>query len=188
MLTQSCTTLGDPMDCSPPGSSVPAIPQARILEWVSMPSSKGPGNWTHVSYISCIGKWILYHRLHLENSYLVCAESLESCLTLLTPWTGAHQAPLAKEFSRQPYRSGLPFLFLGILSTQGPNLRLLSLLHRPAGSLPLVPHEASYFQLHMQKELILQFQRKKKIISTWFLWSLKNVMAILCSKSHLSFL
>ena len=36
---QSCLTLCDPMDCSPPGSSVPGILQARILEWVAIPSS-----------------------------------------------------------------------------------------------------------------------------------------------------
>jgi len=37
---QSCSTLYDPMDCSPPGSSVHGILQARILEWVAMPSSR----------------------------------------------------------------------------------------------------------------------------------------------------
>ena len=38
---QSCPTLCDQMDCSPPGSSVHGILQARILEWVAMPSSSG---------------------------------------------------------------------------------------------------------------------------------------------------
>ena len=38
---QSCLTLCDPMDGSPPGSSVPGILQARILEWIAMPSSRG---------------------------------------------------------------------------------------------------------------------------------------------------
>ena len=38
---QSCLTLWDPMDCSPPGSSVHGILQARILEWVAMPPSRG---------------------------------------------------------------------------------------------------------------------------------------------------
>ena len=38
-LLQSCPTLCDPMDCSPPGSSVHGILQARILEWVAMPFS-----------------------------------------------------------------------------------------------------------------------------------------------------
>ena len=37
---QSCATLSDPMDCGPPGSSVHGILQARILEWVAMPSSR----------------------------------------------------------------------------------------------------------------------------------------------------
>ena len=37
---QLCPTLYDPMDCSPPGSSVHGILQARILEWVAMPSSR----------------------------------------------------------------------------------------------------------------------------------------------------
>ena len=37
----SCSTLCDPMNCNPPGSSVHGILQARILEWVAMPSSRG---------------------------------------------------------------------------------------------------------------------------------------------------
>ena len=48
----SCPTLCHPMDCSPPGSSVHGILQARILEWVAMPSSRGssrPRDWTHIS-------------------------------------------------------------------------------------------------------------------------------------------
>ena len=40
-LLQLCSTLCDPMDCSPPGSSVHGILQARMLEWVAMPSSRG---------------------------------------------------------------------------------------------------------------------------------------------------
>ena len=55
-IAQPCLTLYDPMDRSPPDSSVPGILQARILEWVAMPSSRGssqPRNRTHVSWISC---------------------------------------------------------------------------------------------------------------------------------------
>ena len=54
-VTQSCPTLCDPMDCSPPGSSVHGILQARILEWAAIPSSRGsswPRNWTWVSCIA----------------------------------------------------------------------------------------------------------------------------------------
>ena len=52
---QSCLTLCNPMDHSPPGSSVHGILPARILEWVAMPSSRGPSrprDRTRVSYIS----------------------------------------------------------------------------------------------------------------------------------------
>ena len=56
--------LYDPMDCSWPGSFLHGILQARILEWVSMPSSKGP-SWprvrTCISFVSCIGRQVLYH-------------------------------------------------------------------------------------------------------------------------------
>ena len=53
-----------PMDCSPPGSSVHGVPQARILEWVAISSSREsswPRDWTPISYVSCIGRQILYH-------------------------------------------------------------------------------------------------------------------------------
>ena len=54
---QLCPTLCVPMDCSPPGSLVHGILQARILEWVAMPSSRGsswPRDQTHVSCGSCL--------------------------------------------------------------------------------------------------------------------------------------
>ena len=47
------------MDCSPPGSSVHGILQARILEWVDMPSSRGSSQPRDRTHISCFGKWIL---------------------------------------------------------------------------------------------------------------------------------
>ena len=53
-VAQSCPTLCDPMDCSPPGSSVHGILQARILEWVAIPFSRGsswPRNQTWVFHI-----------------------------------------------------------------------------------------------------------------------------------------
>ena len=52
LVVQSCPILCDPIDGSPPGSPVPGILQARILEWVAMPSSRGssqPRDWTQVS-------------------------------------------------------------------------------------------------------------------------------------------
>ena len=59
---QSCPTLCDPIDCSPPGSSVHGILQARILEWVAISFSRGfsrPRDRICVSYISCRdGRWV----------------------------------------------------------------------------------------------------------------------------------
>ena len=55
LVTKSCPTLCDPMDCSPPGSSVHGIFQTRILEWVVISFSRGSswsGNWTS---IFCMG-------------------------------------------------------------------------------------------------------------------------------------
>ena len=59
-LNRTCSTC-NPMDCSPPGSSVHGISQARIQEWVAISFSRGsfqPRNWTH---ISSTGRWVLYH-------------------------------------------------------------------------------------------------------------------------------
>ena len=55
LVTQSCRTLCDPVHCSPPGSPVHGILQARILEWVAIPFSRGssrPKDWTLVSHIA----------------------------------------------------------------------------------------------------------------------------------------
>ena len=80
---QSCLTLYDPIDGSPPGSPIPGILQARTLEWVAISFSNA---W----------KW------------KVKVKSLSSVRVLATPWTVAYQAPLSMGFSRQEYWSGLP--------------------------------------------------------------------------------
>ena len=61
-VAQSCPILCDPVDCSPPGSSVHGILQARILEWVAISFSRGssqPRDRTHVSHIAgrCFSLW-----------------------------------------------------------------------------------------------------------------------------------
>ena len=61
---QVCLTLWDPMECSPPGTSVLGILQARILEWVAISFSRGSfqaQDQTHVSYNSCMGIQVLNH-------------------------------------------------------------------------------------------------------------------------------
>ena len=82
-LLQSCPTLCDPIDGSPPGSSVPGILQARTLEWVAISFSNA---W----------KW------------KVKVKSLSHVQLLATPWTVAYQAPPSMGFSRQEYWSGVP--------------------------------------------------------------------------------
>ena len=90
---QSCPTLCNPMDCSPRDSSVHGILQARILEWVTMPSSRGssqPRDRTCVSYVSCIGRQVLYHLGSPSLTYAAAAaKSLQSCPTLCDPIDGS---------------------------------------------------------------------------------------------------
>ena len=78
-------TLCYPMDCSPPGSSVRVISQARILEWVAISFSRGssqPRNQTQVSRVFCTGRWILYR----------CAtrEVISSQCFFPTPWRDSY--------------------------------------------------------------------------------------------------
>ena len=54
LIAQSCQTLGNPMDCSPPGSSVHGILQARILEWVAISVSRGSSHPRDQTQVSCI--------------------------------------------------------------------------------------------------------------------------------------
>ena len=80
---QSCPTLCDPTDSSPPGFPVPGILQARTLEWVAISFSNA---W----------KW------------KVKGNSLSRVWLCATPWTAAYQAPPSMGFSRQEYWSGVP--------------------------------------------------------------------------------
>ena len=78
---QSCPTLCDPIDGSPPGSPVPGILQARTLDWVA---------------------------ISFSNSWKWKVRSLSRIRLLVTPCTAAYQAPLSMGFSRQEYSSGVP--------------------------------------------------------------------------------
>jgi len=80
---QSCLTLCDPVDSSPPRSPIPGILQARSLEWVAISFSNA---W----------KW------------KVKVKSFSRVWLFATPWTAAHQAPPSMGFSRQEYWSGVP--------------------------------------------------------------------------------
>ena len=80
---QSCLTLYDPIDGSPPGSPVPGIHQARMLEWIAISLSNA---W----------KW------------KVKVKSLSRVQVFATPWTVAHQAPPSMIFSGREYWSEVP--------------------------------------------------------------------------------
>ena len=82
-LLQSCPTLCDPIDSSPPGSTVPGILQARTLGWVAI-SFPNAGKWK------------------------VKGKSLSRVRLFETSWTAAYQAPPSMGFSRQECWSGVP--------------------------------------------------------------------------------
>ena len=60
-VTRSCLTLCDSVDCSPPGSSVPGISQAIILEWIAISFTRGPPGPRDQISLSYIGTQTLYH-------------------------------------------------------------------------------------------------------------------------------
>ena len=74
LVTQSCLTLYEPLDCSPPGSSVHDILQAWILEWVAISLSRGssqPRDWTQVACIA--GRFFkTEHDLKKEGNSVIC--------------------------------------------------------------------------------------------------------------------
>ena len=61
LVTKSCPTLCHSMDCSPPGSSVHGISQARLLVWVTISFSRGSSRSRDQSQVFCLGWWIRYH-------------------------------------------------------------------------------------------------------------------------------
>ena len=68
LVTQSCPTLCNPMDCSPPGSSDHGIFQARILEWVAMPTSRGSCRPRDQTWVSCTaGRFFTIWATKLSN-------------------------------------------------------------------------------------------------------------------------
>ena len=78
LITQSCLTLCDPMNCSLPGSSIHGILQARILEWVAMPSSRGSSR-PEIKLLSLSSPALA--GTTWEAFYSSSAQSLQSCLT-----------------------------------------------------------------------------------------------------------
>ena len=86
VLTQSCLPLCDPMDCSPPGSSVHGILQARILEWVAIPFTKGSSQSRDQTRVSCTpGRFFTVYQNHLGPSFIHTGASLVAQLVKNLP-------------------------------------------------------------------------------------------------------
>ena len=159
-VAQSCPTLCDPMDYT-----VHGILQARILEWVAVPFSRGssqprssalqvdslpvelpgkPKN-TGVSRLSLLqqifptqesNQGLLHCRQILYQLNYIVVQLLSHTSLFVTPWTVALQVPLFVGFSRQESMC-CHILLQGIFPAQGLSPRLLHRRHWPADSLPL---------------------------------------------------
>ena len=71
LVAKSCLTLCSPMGCSPPGSSVHGISQARILEWAAISSSRESSQLRDGTCVSCISRQILYHWATREAQFVI---------------------------------------------------------------------------------------------------------------------
>ena len=81
---KSCPTLFDPMDCSPPGSSVHGIFQARILEWVAISFSRGFSSPRDQTWVSCIAGRLFLLLSHQGSPCLLNKKLLKSVLLIIT--------------------------------------------------------------------------------------------------------
>ena len=111
---QSRLTLGRPLDCSPPGSSVHGDSPGKSTE-ADLPCPPA-GDLPDLgieprSHVSCVDRRVLYHFCHpgspLQMELSIILENIFA--KLVAPWTAAHQAHLSMGFLRQEYWSGLPF-------------------------------------------------------------------------------
>ena len=140
---QSCPTLCDPRDGSPPGSSVPGILQTRILQWLAISFSLQfliPSAFQFLQILIFIMLKSFHNNIKPLTQCLKVKVKLLSCVQLFaTQWTVAHQAPPSMEFSRQEYQSGLPFPSQGDLPDPriehwSPTLRADALPSEPLGN------------------------------------------------------
>ena len=97
LVTQSCPTLSKPMVCSPPGSSVHGILQARILEWVAISFSRGSSpsrdrTPSPLCLLHC--RQILYLLSHQKRGWVMLLKSQPDLLLFQLLWTQKHFCPL----------------------------------------------------------------------------------------------
>ena len=166
-LLQSCLTVCNPVDYSGLGSSVYGILQARILEWVAISFSRGssqPRDWTHISYISCIGRHVPYHSSHLGSpinilpyvKYMASGNSLysteHSAHALYHSWhfksASSHHPVSHLIFTTNPGRRWTKIVVL--------ILRPEHAVHKVLSSQPGLPHVHKSSQVLWQQQCELQ--------------------------------
>ena len=156
---QSCLTLCDPMDCSPPSSSVYGIVQARILGWVAMPSSRGsfPPRMEPVFLVSCIGRQVLYHQRHqqLINNIVIVPDALQrESVQFSCPDGAMSLRPHGLQHARHPSPSPTP----GACSGTQPHIYIYPFS-------PILPSHP----LSRVSSAILQVARVYQYITYWYM-------------------
>ena len=142
---QSCPTLCDPIDGSPPGFPVPGILQARTLEWVAISFSNA---W----------KWKVKGKL------------LSRVRLFGTPWTAAHQAPPSMGFPRKEYWSGVPLFWFSLINSNLLMFRLSGLIFKNSYVSWLLPYPyGAVLQSHLRGSLLgLRPQKVHQNLSSRF--------------------
>ena len=128
------------MDYSPPGSCVHKILQARILEGVAIPFSKRssqPRDWTCVTYVSCMDRWVLYYWCHLGNIF---GPTVYKCLGLPSVWRNCKYLFLVLTLQRslrlcRDHLCPMPLVSIGAVRTESSFVREgMSRLNQEQGS------------------------------------------------------
>ena len=151
---QLCPTLCDPMDYSPPGSSVHGDSQARILEWVAMPSSRGspwPKDQIHISMSPAWAGGFFTTSCHLRSrrSYSCCLVT-KSCPTL---WGRMDSSLPGSSVCRPGFKSQLHHFLSPLSSSSSVHslslLTLCDLMDCSTPGLPVHHHFPELAQAHV---------------------------------------
>ena len=140
LIAQSCPTLCDPTDCSPPGSSVYGILQVAILEWVAMPFSRGSSRPRDRTWVSSLqadslpfeppGKPIIYSPVWQLQSAPLTSTSPASSLSGVSPLQKfSSQCPVSKS---NRVTVGVPLTQSAVTTALGATLVARTVRNRPA--------------------------------------------------------
>ena len=125
LVAQSRPTLFDPMDYSPPGSSVHGISQARILEWVAIFFSRGSSQPRYRTHISYVGGWFLYHWALREASmsmyYIPSSIDEES--------RAMSNCSRSESWVVEDTESGIPILYIGFSQVFSTAMKIAVIWH-----------------------------------------------------------